>query len=124
MSFDNNGGFSRQMYDVSAMGLKCADCGAAINELPFEPKADRPVYCRDCNRNHRKDAPGAGASRGGFSAGGDRGFAPRQSFDVSSMGLKCADCGAAITELPFEPKADRPVYCRDCNRNRRQSFGR
>jgi CxxC-x17-CxxC domain-containing protein len=121
MSFDQNGGFSRQMYDVSAMGLKCADCGVAINELPFEPKADRPVYCRDCNRNHRKDA--AGGARGGF-GGGDRGFAPRQSFDVSSMGLKCADCGVAINELPFEPKADRPVYCRDCNRNRRQSFGR
>ena len=44
----------------------------------------------------------------------DNGFAPRQMFDVSAMGLKCADCGAPITELPFEPKADRPVYCRDC----------
>ena len=54
MAFDNgNGGFSRQMYDVSAMGLKCAGCGKDVLELPFEPKADRPVYCRDCNRNRR-----------------------------------------------------------------------
>jgi CxxC-x17-CxxC domain-containing protein len=51
------------------------------------------------------------------------GFPPRQIFDVSAMGLKCADCGADIKELPFEPKTDRPVYCRDCNRNRRQSYG-
>jgi CxxC-x17-CxxC domain-containing protein len=43
--------------------------------------------------------------------------------DVSAMGLKCAECGVAVTELPFEPKADRPVYCRDCNRARRQNFG-
>lgn len=50
------------------------------------------------------------------------GFAPRQMFDVSAMGLKCADCDADITELPFEPKSDRPVYCRDCNRQRRQNF--
>ncbi|HBV58247.1 MAG TPA: hypothetical protein DEB73_03250 [Candidatus Magasanikbacteria bacterium] len=48
---------------------------------------------------------------------------PRQMFDVTSMGLKCAECGVAITELPFQPSADRPVYCRDCNSKRRKSFG-
>lgn len=25
----------------------------------------------------------------------------------------CAACGKE-TEVPFEPKEDRPVYCRDC----------
>jgi CxxC-x17-CxxC domain-containing protein len=25
----------------------------------------------------------------------------------------CAQCGQA-TELPFEPRNGRPVYCRDC----------
>ncbi len=55
-------------------------------------------------------------------AGG--GFPPRQMHDVSSMGLKCAECGVDITELPFMPSdPTRPVYCRDCNRNRRRSFG-
>ncbi|OGY42408.1 MAG: hypothetical protein A2Y82_04675 [Candidatus Buchananbacteria bacterium RBG_13_36_9] len=53
----------------------------------------------------------------------DNGDRPqRQMFDVSSMGLKCAQCGADITELPFQPTADRPVYCRDCNRARKQNF--
>jgi len=27
---------------------------------------------------------------------------------------KCAECGKEITELPFEPSGDRPIYCRDC----------
>ncbi len=55
--------------------------------------------------------------------GGGGGFSPRPMIDVSSMGLKCASCGVDITELPFQPSPDRPVYCRDCNRNRRKSFG-
>lgn len=36
----------------------------------------------------------------------------------------CSGCGADITELPFEPSGDRPLYCRDChrkNRDERQS---
>jgi len=48
----------------------------------------------------------------------------RQMYDVSSMGLKCAECGADITQLPFQPSADRPVYCRECNRNRKKNFRR
>lgn len=27
---------------------------------------------------------------------------------------KCSECGVAITELPFEPAPDRPIYCREC----------
>ena len=37
-----NGGEQRQMYKVV-----CAECGKET-EVPFEPKNDRPVYCRDC----------------------------------------------------------------------------
>ncbi|MCD6500588.1 hypothetical protein J7K42_01050 [bacterium] len=32
---------------------------------------------------------------------------------------KCADCGKEITELPFKPDPDRPIYCRDCWAKRR-----
>ncbi|MFZ5559592.1 MAG: CxxC-x17-CxxC domain-containing protein [Patescibacteria group bacterium] len=31
---------------------------------------------------------------------------------------KCSQCGAEITELPFEPSGDLPLYCRDCHRER------
>jgi CxxC-x17-CxxC domain-containing protein len=44
------------------------------------------------------------------------GFKPRE---MVKGNWKCADCGAEITELPFEPAADRPIYCRDCWAKRR-----
>lgn len=52
----------------------------------------------------------------------------RQLFDVTDLGLTCTECGAAIKELPFQPtKRDDGtfgrIYCQDCNRARRKSFG-
>ncbi|PIU78007.1 MAG: hypothetical protein COS72_03745 [Candidatus Moranbacteria bacterium CG06_land_8_20_14_3_00_43_56] len=62
----------RQMHDVSALGLKCEECGAEIKELPFEPtKRDDGtygrLYCQPCNRNRRKSF--GGGDRGGFGGG-------------------------------------------------------
>lgn len=49
-----------------------------------------------------------------------------QEFDKGSFerkmhkgNWKCADCEKEITELPFEPAPDRPIYCRDCWTKRR-----
>ncbi len=39
------------------------------------------------------------------------GLPPRQMFQGD---WKCAECGTAITELPFEPSPDQPIRCRDC----------
>jgi len=61
----------RQMIDVTHLGLKCADCAKEITELPFEPKSDRPVYCRECNQKHRP--PRSGGGSGGRSGGGRSG---------------------------------------------------
>ncbi len=33
--------------------VTCADCGNEA-EVPFKPKEDRPVYCRECFQKHRK----------------------------------------------------------------------
>jgi CxxC-x17-CxxC domain-containing protein len=64
----------RRMVDVRHLNLKCADCGKAIDELPFEPTSDRPVYCGDCNRKRRPPrrdggGGGGGSGRGGYSRG-------------------------------------------------------
>lgn len=100
-------GTDRQMFDVD---LTCAKCGAHISQLPFQPSGDRPVYCSDCNRAFRQ-------SRGMSGGGGFRGpRPPRQMFQVN---LTCATCGTAITELPFQPSGDKPVYCKDCLMARR-----
>jgi CxxC-x17-CxxC domain-containing protein len=67
----------RRMVDVRHLDLKCADCGKAIDELPFEPMSDRPVYCSDCNRKRRPPRSGGGmgggGGRGGRPGGGGRG---------------------------------------------------
>ncbi len=55
---------------------------------------------------------GGGGGGGGYGGGGGH-RPPRESFDAV-----CAECGTATT-LPFKPKGDRPVYCRDCFRARR-----
>ena len=31
----------------------CSDCGKD-SEVPFEPKPDRPVYCKECLPKHQK----------------------------------------------------------------------
>jgi len=48
------------MFDISGLGITCANCGAQINELPFEPtkKEDGTygsLYCRECNRERMKN---------------------------------------------------------------------
>ncbi|NQU83115.1 MAG: hypothetical protein HQ536_00225 [Parcubacteria group bacterium] len=43
-------------------------------------------------------------------------FPPRQMIQGS---WKCSECDKEITELPFEPAQDRPIYCRDCWRAKR-----
>ncbi len=103
-------GTDRQMYDVD---LTCAKCGAHISQLPFQPSGDRPVYCSDCNRAFRQSR---GTGMGGGMGRGPR--APRQMFQVN---LTCASCGAAITELPFQPSGDKPVYCKSCLMARRNA---
>lgn len=52
-----------------------------------------------------------------FSSRPEGDFPPRQMFQGN---WKCADCGAEITELPFKPAEDRPIYCRECHQKRRQ----
>jgi len=33
----------------------------------------------------------------------------------------CSECGASITELPFEPDGERPLFCKDCHRQKVQN---
>jgi len=50
------------------------------------------------------------------------GFAPRE---MVKGNWKCSDCQAAITELPFNPAPDRPIFCRDCwKKNNPKKFDR
>jgi CxxC-x17-CxxC domain-containing protein len=69
----------RRMIDVRHLNLKCADCGADITELPFEPSSGRPVYCSDCNRTRRPPRSGGGGGGGGGRGGRQGGGRDRDS---------------------------------------------
>lgn len=87
--------------------LTCRDCGAefifSVSEQEFFSEkgfTNDPGRCPEC-RSARK----AQNRRGGNSS-----FS-RQ--DRQMHPAVCATCGKQ-TEVPFQPRGDRPVYCRDC----------
>lgn len=86
--------------------LVCDDCGEefvfSADEQDFYASRgfQEPKRCKPC-RSRRKE------QRGG-SGGGQRKMYP----------ATCADCGRE-TEVPFKPREDRPVYCRECYMQRR-----
>ena len=55
--------------------------------------------------------------------GGDQGGFERKMYTGS---WNCSKCGKEITELPFEPDPARldKLLCRDCHKERAQSFRR
>jgi len=90
--------------------LTCRDCGAqfvfSAGEQEFFRQRgfeNEPTRCPDCRAARRRDR--------GSRSGGSRRMYP----------AICADCGAEC-EVQFEPRGDRPVYCRDCYNKRRRSY--
>ncbi len=94
--------------------LTCQDCGqqftfSAEDQEFFAGKGyTEPKRCPAC-RQARKAERGGGGGGGGYRGGGGGGGGGfREMFPAV-----CAECGQN-TEVPFEPRGDRPVYCRDC----------
>jgi len=53
---------------------------------------------------------------------GQKGFPPREMIKGD---WKCSDCQTPITELPFQPAPDRPIYCKECwSKRRAQKIGK
>ena len=85
--------------------IKCSDCGSTFSFSPGEQELfaqrghtndpKRCPWCRALRKAHDDSFAGYGGPR-------------RQMFPAV-----CAECGQA-TEVPFEPRGDRPVYCFDC----------
>ncbi len=91
--------------------IQCKDCGKDFvwteDEQAFyqEKGFNAPLRCKECRVKAR-------ANFNNGQGGGDRG--QRQSFPIT-----CSQCGKQDT-VPFEPKGDRPVLCRDCFRKQRE----
>jgi CxxC-x17-CxxC domain-containing protein len=95
--------------------LNCVDCGGQFvfssgEQKFYEQKGfqNKPNRCPDCRQARKAMRSGSGGS----GMGGGR---QRETFTAT-----CSTCGA-VAELPFEPRNDKPVYCRDCF-NSRPSF--
>jgi CxxC-x17-CxxC domain-containing protein len=121
---------------MSDSTITCRDCGQAFTftagEQAFyqERGFSEPQRCASCRaerktqRNAAESSYGDSGSRsygdsGGGSYGGSRGggssysSGPRQLYPAV-----CSACGTE-TEVPFQPRTDKPVYCRECFAERR-----
>lgn len=94
--------------------LTCRDCGQTFEFTAGEQEffASRgfqndPSRCATCRANrNRGDGFGGGGSS--YSTGGGFARGERQMFAAV-----CTQCGKD-TQVPFQPRSDRPVYCSDC----------
>jgi CxxC-x17-CxxC domain-containing protein len=104
--------------------LNCIDCSAPFTFTAGEQEffaskgfSNKPSRCLDC-RAARKAQRGAGGGgrAGGSDYGGGGGGArkPREMFQAT-----CSACGK-VAEVPFQPRGDKPVYCRDCFASRQE----
>lgn len=82
--------------------IQCADCGANFSFTAGEQEffaskgyTNEPKRCPTCRQSRR-------SNRNGGAAG------PRQMFPAV-----CGECGKE-TEVPFEPRQGKPVYCSEC----------
>jgi len=100
--------------------LTCRDCGASFifttGEQEFYASRgllNEPGRCPECRgaRNRSRDSGYGGQGGGGYER------RERQMYPAT-----CAQCGKA-TQVPFEPRNDRPVYCSDCYETRRPGGG-
>jgi len=86
--------------------LQCSDCGnsftfSSAEQEFFQSKGytNEPKRCPACRQARKTERTGGAKTRQMFAA-------------------VCAECGKE-TEVPFEPREGRPVYCSECfNKNR------
>ena len=94
--------------------LTCRDCGQGFTFTAGEQDfyASRgfsePTRCPDCRATRRAER-----DRGSYTSAGSYGESsaprgPRQMFEAV-----CSGCGG-IASVPFQPSADKPVYCSTC----------
>ena len=88
--------------------LTCSDCGQSFTFTAGEQEffatkgfTNEPRRCPQCRQARKTEHNGNGIGGGGYRT-------PRQMFPAT-----CAECGKN-TQVPFEPRGGKPVYCLDC----------
>lgn len=117
---------------------KCSSCGGAITELPFQPRSEAGLTCRNCFMKNK-----GGNRSGSFAPAPEMGDlateapdipdfaevagepAPDDDFGGSAIPIsgekprfsgnwECAGCGASISSLPFQPRDTSNLKCLVC----------
>ncbi len=103
--------------------LECSDCGNTFTfsveeQEQFQSRGytNEPKRCPEC-RQARK-ARQYGNSNNSY-GNNSHGYTPRREM----FPAVCAECGKA-TQVPFQPREGRPVYCSDCYNKVRLSRSR
>ncbi|MDD5700677.1 MAG: zinc-ribbon domain containing protein [Dehalococcoidales bacterium] len=91
--------------------INCFDCGVTFTftmeeQLAYQAKGHfnvpkRCPSCRQARKDRQMKSSNLKSPQPGFKS-------ERQMFPAT-----CAQCGKN-TQVPFEPKDGRPVYCREC----------
>jgi CxxC-x17-CxxC domain-containing protein len=112
--------------------LTCVDCGQPFiwtaGEQEFYAQrglTNEPRRCPDCRRARKSQQGGGGYSSGGGYGGGGGGYSSGGGYDRPQRQMypaTCSECGKE-TQVPFQPRGDKPVYCSDCFASRRQGAG-
>jgi len=96
--------------------LACADCGASFtfsaDDQAYHQErgfTNEPRRCPSCRAARRSERNGGGGG-GGYTS-------QREMFSAT-----CSRCGKEA-QVPFQPRGDKPVYCSDCFRSERSSYG-
>jgi len=86
--------------------IQCSDCGATFVFSAEEQElfasrgyTNEPKRCLSCRQARKAERYGSS----GY------GYRPRRQMFPAT----CAECGKE-TEVPFEPREGRPVYCSEC----------
>ena len=138
----------RGFGELTDRTITCRDCGEAFTftagEQAFyqERGYSEPQRCANCRaeRKAQRAASGydSGSSSGGYSRGGGGGGYSSGGYSGGGGGYSsgggggyssgprqmypavCSSCGKE-TEVPFQPRNDKPVYCRECFQEKRAS---
>lgn len=94
--------------------LSCRDCQQTFTFTAGEQEfyesrglTNAPSRCPECRAAHKQSNRGQRDFSGG-GGGRVRDYESRQMYSAT-----CASCGEE-TQVPFQPRGDRPVYCSVC----------
>ena len=101
---------------MSDQTITCNDCGKQFTFTESEQEFYRakgfstPGRCPECRAARKAERNGGSFSRGSSYGGSSSYGGERRMYPAV-----CAQCGKN-TEVPFQPRGDKPVYCSDCFR--------